>query len=155
MVEFNIYDTLQFIFPLAKSGLYLDTMDEQRLKKIRDLENYERPQKVETEPQAQRPVFLTPLTSLENLKEGDHAHLECRVEPINDPNLKIEWFVNGVAIRAGHRFRTTHDFGYVALDVLYTYPEDTGTYMCKATNLVGEAVNTCTIKVASKFCYQI
>ncbi|GLH07319.1 LOW QUALITY PROTEIN: Titin [Gryllus bimaculatus] len=134
----------------AKSGLYLDTLDEQRLKKIKDLETLERPKKVEAEPEAQRPVFITPLNNLEHLKEGEHAHLECRVEPINDANLKIEWFVNGVAIKTGHRFRTTHDFGYVALDVLYTYPEDSGTYMCKATNFVGEAVNTCTISVAAR-----
>jgi hypothetical protein len=87
---------------------------------------------------------------LDNLKEGDHAHLECRVEPINDPNLKIEWFVNGIAIKTGHRFRTTHDFGYVALDVLYTYADDSGTYMAKATNLLGEAVNTCQITVGGK-----
>lgn len=126
-------------------------MDEARLKKIRELETYERPKKEEAEPQMQRPVFLTPLTSLDNLKEGEHAHLECRVEPINDANLKIEWFVNGVKLKTGHRFRTTHDFGYVALDILYTYPEDSGTYMCKATNLVGEAVNTCTIKCGSKY----
>lgn len=134
----------------AKSGLELGTLDEQRLKKIRDLESYERPKKEEVDEAPQKPVFLTPLISLENLKEGEHAHLECRVEPINDANLKIEWFVNGVKLRAGHRFRTTHDFGYVALDVLYAYPEDSGTYMCKATNLVGEAVNTCTIKVGGR-----
>lgn len=91
--------------------------------------------------------YTCSLCSLSALKEGDHAHLECRVEPINDPNMRIEWFVNGVAIRAGHRFRTTHDFGYVALDVLYTWGEDTGTYMCKATNLLGEAINTTTINV--------
>lgn len=60
-------------------------------------------------------------------------------------------FVNGVAVKTGHRFRKTHDFGYVALDILYTYPEDSGTYMCKATNLAGEAVNTCTIKVGCKY----
>lgn len=135
---------------LAKQGLYLDTLDEQRLKKIKDLENYERPQKAEVEPEGQRPVFLTPLVSLENLKEGEHAHLECRVQPINDPNLKIEWFINGNPIRASHRFRTTHDFGYVALDILHTYGEDSGTYMCKASNLLGEAVNTCTIKAVNR-----
>lgn len=72
------------------------------------------------------------------------------MEPINDPNLKIEWFVNGIAIKTGHRFRTTHDFGYVALDVLYTYADDSGTYMAKATNLLGEAVNTCQITVGGK-----
>jgi len=76
--------------------------------------------------------------------------LETRIEPINDADLKIEWFVNGVAIKTGHRFKTTHDFGYVALDILYAYAEDSGTYMCKATNRKGEAVNTCQINVACK-----
>lgn len=128
----------------------MDTLDEDRLKKIRELENYEKPKEVEKEVVGQKPIFLTPLTSLENLKEGDYAHMECRVEPINDPDLKIEWFVNGKAIRAGHRFRTTHDFGYVALDILYVYGEDTGTYMCKASNKLGEAVSTCEIKVVSR-----
>lgn len=51
---------------------------------------------------------------------------------------------------AGHRFRTTHDFGYVALDVLYTYAEDSGNYLCKATNKVGEAVNSCSVNVSGK-----
>ena len=128
----------------------MDTLDEDRLKKIRELEHIERPKEVDSEQAKQKPIFLTPLTSLENLKEGDYAHLECRVEPINDPDLRIEWFMNGKAIRAGHRFRTTHDFGYVALDVLYVYGEDTGTYMCKATNKQGEAVSTCEIKVVSR-----
>jgi hypothetical protein len=45
----------------AKAGLYLDTLDAQRLKKIRDLEAYERPSKAEVEPHAQKPVFITPL----------------------------------------------------------------------------------------------
>lgn len=139
-----------FLFIIANAKLYLDTLDEDRLKKIRELETVEKPKEVEKEAVGQKPVFLTPLTSLENLKEGDYAHLECRVEPINDPDLKIEWFINGKAIRAGHRFRTTHDFGYVALDILYVYGEDTGTYMCKATNKLGEAVSTCEIKVVSR-----
>lgn len=134
----------------GKAGLYLETLDQQRLQKIHDLESYSRPAREDAETPAQRPIFTTPLASLDNLKEGDHAHLECRLEPINDPNLIVEWFVNGVSIRQGHRFRTTHDFGYVALDILYTYPEDSGTYMCKATNALGEAVNTSTISVSSK-----
>lgn len=138
------------LFITAKSGLYLDTLDEQRLKKIQELERYERPKVTEEEKPGQRPVFLTALTSLENLKDGDHAHFECRVEPINDADLTIEWFLNGKKIRAGHRYRTTHDFGYVALDILYSYAEDSGIYMCKATNKLGEAVNTCTLKVAGK-----
>ena len=34
-----------------------------------------------------------------------------------------------------------YDFGFVALDILYTYPEDSGVYMCKATNRYGSDVN--------------
>lgn len=125
-------------------------MDEQRLQKIRQLESYQKPKEPEVEEVGQKPVFLTPLQSLEHLKEGDHAHLECRVEPINDPNLKIQWYRNGKPLTAGHRYRTTHDFGYVALDILYVYGEDTGTFMCKAQNLLGEAMNTCNIRCVNR-----
>lgn len=128
----------------------METLDEDRLKKIRELEAYERPKTPEVEQAGQKPVFLTPLSNLDNLVEGEHAHLECRVEPINDPNLKIEWYFNGRLLPSGHRFRTTHDFGYVALDILYIYGEDTGTYMCKAVNKLGEAVNTCSIRCVNR-----
>lgn len=45
----------------AIEGLQLNTLDADRLKKIRDLESYERPKPEESEPQMQRPVFITPL----------------------------------------------------------------------------------------------
>lgn len=150
MVMLPIIKNYLFSLILANKKLYLETLDEDRLKKIQELESFERPKEAEKEIVGQKPIFLTALNNLENLKEGDYAHLECRVEPISDPDLKIDWFINGKAIRAGHRFRTTHDFGYVALDILYVYGEDTGTYMCKATNKLGEAVSTCQIKVVSR-----
>lgn len=81
---------------IAKQGLYLDTLDAQRLQKIRELETVEIKEEVEKEVIHQKPVFLTPLNNLDHLKEGEHAHLECRVEPINDPNLKIEWYIYGL-----------------------------------------------------------
>ena len=89
--------------------------------------------------------------SLDHLAEGDHAHLETRLTPVSYPNLRVEWYVNGKQLMAGSRYRTTHDFGYVALDILNTYAEDSGTYMCKAINQVGEAVNTCQITVQGKW----
>ncbi|KAK3888336.1 hypothetical protein Pcinc_007597 [Petrolisthes cinctipes] len=131
-------------------SMQTETLDEERLRKIRQLETMGQTTEEAKEVVFQKPVFTTPLISVDNLKEGERCHLECRLEPINDPNLKVEWFVNGVEIKAGHRFRTTHDFGYVALDVLYTYAEDSGNYLCKATNKVGEAVNSCSVKVAAR-----
>ncbi|XP_067120871.1 titin [Centruroides vittatus] len=134
----------------AKSTIYTETYHEEGLEKIRKLEETY-VEKVEEQPiLKQRPVFITPLNSLDNIKEGQPAHLECRLQPVNDPNLRVEWYVNGIEIKTAHRFRTTHDFGYVALDILYCYPEDSGTYMCKAVNELGEAVTTCTIKVQAR-----
>ncbi|XP_042888253.1 titin-like isoform X7 [Penaeus japonicus] len=131
-------------------SMQLDTVDEERLRKIRQLEAMgHKPQELKDQV-FQKPIFTTPLTSVDNLVEGERCHLECRLEPINDPDLKVEWYVNGVEIKAGHRFRTTHDFGYVALDILYSYAEDSGTYLCKATNKMGEAVNSCNVKVSAR-----
>lgn len=62
----------------------------------------------------------------------------------------VEWYCNGKPIQHGHRFKTTYDFGFVALDILYAHAEDTGTYMCKAKNAVGEAVTTCNVAAAGK-----
>lgn len=49
---------------IAKAGLQLDTLDEDRLKKIKQLEAYERPTAREAELELQKPVFLTPLNRL-------------------------------------------------------------------------------------------
>lgn len=89
----QIHDLTIIFTCIAKQGLYLDTLDAQRLQKIRELETVQVKEEIEKEVIHQKPVFLTPLNNLDHLKEGEHAHLECRVEPINDPNLKIEWYI--------------------------------------------------------------
>ena len=69
---------------------------------------------------------------------------------INDATMKVEWFFNGKSIPQGHRFRTTYDFGFVALDILYAYPEDSGTYTCVAKNVLGETKTQCSLQVSGK-----
>merc|ERR1712045_981438 len=54
--------------------------------------------------------------------------------------LQVKWYHNGKEVDFGHRFRMTFEFGYVALDILYTYPEDEGEYVCKAFNELGEDI---------------
>ncbi len=39
------------------------------------------------------------------------------------------------------------DFGYVALDIAYVYPEDSGTYTVKVSNSLGEVVSSINISV--------
>lgn len=51
----------------------------------------------------------------------------------------------------GSRFKTTSDFGYVTLDILQCVAEDSGVYMCKAINLAGEAVSSCSTRVLGKY----
>lgn len=43
-----------------------------------------------------------------------------------------------------------HDFGYVALNMKYVNPEDSGTYTCRAINELGEAVTSSTLFVQCK-----
>lgn len=99
---------------------------------------------------AEKPQFGKPLKNVQ-VGEGQPVHLEATLTPVNDPTMRVEWYCNGRPIQQGHRFKTTYDFGYVALDVLYAYAEDSGTYMCKATNAVGEAVTTSSVKVDGKY----
>ena len=135
---------------LGKSGLMLDTMDRDRLGQLRNLETRDRSGRgmdMDSDAPITKPVFTTALNNAQNVSEGTTVHLECRLEPMNDPNLRVEWFIGGKPIKMGSRFRTTHDFGFVALDVLHAYQEDSGTYMCKASNKLGEAVNTCSVEV--------
>jgi len=40
--------------------------------------------------------------------------------------MEIIWMHNGKPLKAGSRFKTVYDFGYVSLDILYTYEEDAG-----------------------------
>lgn len=93
--------TFLTILTTAKGSIYTDTLHEEGLQKIRALEEHYRPTPEEAVIPVTRPVFLTPLKSQENIKEGQPVHLECKLEPVNDPKLKVEWYVNGIEIKAG------------------------------------------------------
>jgi len=94
----------------------------------------------------QAPVFTTPLRDVA-IREGQRAHFECRIIPVSDPNLKVEWLHNGQPIKQGSRFHEGLDFGFVSLDIMYCYPEDEGQYTCRATNALGQAVISANLRV--------
>lgn len=96
------------------------------------------------------PVFTVPLSNVDSLREGENAHFEARLIPIDDPKLRVEWFWNGKPLKAGSRFRTFSDFGFVILEISPVYPEDSGDYSCRAINDFGQAVTTATMKVQGK-----
>uniref|UniRef100_A0A8D8X2I0 Titin n=1 Tax=Cacopsylla melanoneura TaxID=428564 RepID=A0A8D8X2I0_9HEMI len=90
------------------------------------------------------PRFITEIESM-IVKELEPVRFETRVEPKEDPRLKVEWFRNGVALPYGSRFHPRYDLGFVALDIDYVYPEDQGLYVCRAYNSHGEAFTKATI----------
>jgi titin len=101
------------------------------------------------------PNFITKPRNCLNLREGQRAHFEAKLEPLTDPNLQVEWLKDGKPVIVGHRFRPIHDFGYVALDILDVIPEDTGLYTARATNLVGVAEVQAQLSCQGKVIWQI
>lgn len=132
----------------AQSSISYETQHEGALEKIHYLEDASKYHRRAEEEAfvAEKPQFGRPLKNV-NAQEGRPVHLEATLTPVNDPTMKVEWYCDGRPIQQGHRFKTTYDFGFVALDILYAHAEDTGTYMCKAKNAVGEAVTTSAVKV--------
>ena len=95
------------------------------------------------------PEFLSAPSDL-TLPENGVAHFECRVVPIGDPSLRIEWFHNGKPLCAGSRVKTISDFGFVILELTGVYQRDAGMYTCKASNKHGEASVSCTLQVKGR-----
>ncbi len=146
--KYGVAETTASLSCSGKSGINLESQLPQgmSLDKLKELEKGRADPRAEVE-QAQitAPSFVTQIQS-KAVGEGEPAHFNCRVEPKHDPRLEIKWYHKGKELAASHRFRITQEFGYVALDILYSYPEDEGEYVCKATNELGEAVTKCELK---------
>lgn len=136
---------------VGRSDIVTETQNEQSLEQIQMLEDQSRYRKQQTEDVTivQAPQFTRSLHNIETV-EGTNVHMECRLQPVGDPTMRVEWYVNGYPVKTGHRFRPAYDFDYVALDLLSVYPEDSGVYTCQARNQLGEAVTSCSVRVIAK-----
>ena len=84
----------------------------------------------------QVPKILSPLRPLA-VNEGEPAHFETRITPTDDVDMKVEWFINGRPLLDASRNKQINDFGYIALDILYTRLEDFGMVSVKVHNSMG------------------
>lgn len=48
----------------------------------------------EDEPVYPPPQFIIPLRDVTQI-EGGKIHFEARIEPVGDPTMRVEWFLNG------------------------------------------------------------
>lgn len=90
------------IFISAKKSLILESQHPESYRKIVQLEGEDKFKRREIPDKVfNTPVFVQPLNSVENLKEGDAALLECHVTPVGDPKLRVDWFFNGKPLEYG------------------------------------------------------
>ncbi|XP_062971718.1 titin isoform X23 [Cynocephalus volans] len=94
----------------------------------------------------QKPFFKKKLTSL-RLKRFGPAHFECRLTPIGDPTMVVEWLHDGKPLEAANRLRMINEFGYCSLDYAAAYSRDSGVITCRATNKYGTDHTSATLIV--------
>ena len=102
------------------------------------------------EPTISSPKFLKQLQGVTTLAEGQHAHFEAQIEPINDSKLRVEFLHNGKQLKQAARIHTVCDFGYVALDIGSLVSSDAGEYVCIIKNALGESKSSVNLNVAGK-----
>lgn len=96
----------------------------------------------------EKPVWTQTFADVEVDTEGSVVQLIGLVEPAQDPDLHIEWFLNGVPLMNANRFRQDYSFGQALLTIVHVLPHDTGVYSCRAVNAKGDATTSATVKVA-------
>uniref|UniRef100_A0A7E4ZS77 Immunoglobulin I-set domain protein n=1 Tax=Panagrellus redivivus TaxID=6233 RepID=A0A7E4ZS77_PANRE len=131
----------------AKRNLYLDSQHQESWQKIQEMENRVDIKEPSPEMNFPPPQFTQPLANFEELIEGDSVRLECRLQPVNDPTLKVVWTRNGEPLPEANRFAPTRNMDYVALDIKAVYGEDSGVYDCRAVSAFGEAVTSANLKI--------
>lgn len=105
---------------------------ESTIDKIAELEGLGQvPQELSPETDSGKPPeFITTPSDL-TLAENQLAHFECRLTPVNDPSMRVEWFHNGKSLWSGSRVKTINDFGFVILEISGCYIRESGLYTCK------------------------
>ena len=94
----------------------------------------------------QKPQFKQKITSIKTTTLG-HAHFECRIVPIGDPKMTVQWLLDDKPLDNANRIQTMFEFGYTSLDILNCYPRDTGVISCRAVNSHGATETSGTLIV--------
>ena len=141
----------QIFSVLARKGLLLDSQHPEGWEKMQEMESRRIGGRLQVEePAISSPKFLKQLQGVTTLAEGQHAHFEAQIEPINDSKLRVEFLHNGKQLKQASRIHTVCDFGYVALDIGSLVSSDAGEYVCIIKNALGESKSSVNLNVAGK-----
>ncbi|CAD5225983.1 unnamed protein product [Bursaphelenchus okinawaensis] len=93
--------------------------------------------------------FITPLSGSIKAAEGESVSFTAKAGPVEDNTLTHEWYFNNHPLMHANRFVTSQEFGVITMNILYLFPEDSGTYTLMVRNNTGQAHSTVDITVAS------
>ena len=79
------------------------------------------------EQEARKPTFLGTMNNLV-LPEDSNCHFHARLEPSNDSNLRIEWYLNGRPLITSSKISSIFSNGYVALNIYCVKKSDEGKF---------------------------
>uniref|UniRef100_A0A915K9H6 Ig-like domain-containing protein n=1 Tax=Romanomermis culicivorax TaxID=13658 RepID=A0A915K9H6_ROMCU len=133
----------------AGLAVLTDTQHQPSLALIRQLEAPKPAPQAEPEIIFGRPIVVQPLINV-SAEEGEPCRFECQYQPANDPSLKVEWLNNGEILKSGSKYKIGQDFGFATLDILYTYPEDSGIFVCRITNDDGQILTSGVLRCTAK-----
>jgi hypothetical protein len=87
----------------AKGALLLDPQHMESWMRIQEMEARRPGRDVTPDSRFPPPTFTAPLRNAENLNEGDAVRLQCRLEPANDPTMRVHWLKNDEPLQQGRR----------------------------------------------------
>ncbi|KAF3843803.1 hypothetical protein F7725_002652 [Dissostichus mawsoni] len=82
-----------------------------------------------------------------DLYDKEKAEASCRLTPIGDPTMVVEWLHDGKPLEAANRLRMVNEFGYCSLDYEEAYARDSGVVTCRVTNKYGADQTSATLIV--------
>ncbi|XP_076471204.1 twitchin-like [Babylonia areolata] len=86
------------------------------------------------------------------IQAGSEFKLICNV--MAHPVPKVTWTKDGRDITENDHYNITYAHGSCTLEVAYSKPEDSGTYVCRAVNSLGEQETSCMVTVEARAFYK-
>lgn len=86
-----------------------------------------------------------------SVKDGEALAITCEFS--GDPEPQVSWTRNGEPLVSSEAVALKYRNRVATLTIPEVFPEDEGTYVCKATNSVGKIESSCSLKVLRKLYY--